>query len=587
MSHPGGRERAPSKDLASAIQASSRGLTLHSYRIASLPIINHVLERMRLEPFLKQYLPSTGRESKIPTARGLLVLLRNLLLAREPLYGIGEWAAPCAPDLLGLSSDQMLALNDDRVGRCLDRLFDADRCSLILSVVTHVIREFAVSLDELHNDSTTVSFYGKYENARPGRRRRGQLTLGILFGHSKAHRPDLKQLLFILTVAADGAVPVHFTATDGNTTDDTTHPRTWDLLCELTGRPDFLYVADSKLATTDNMAYIHRRKGRFISVLPRTRKEDKKFRERVQHNPSSISWKEVHQGVDEDGEVLDSFRIADQPALSAEGYRLLWFHSSRKQDLDQSARAARLERCLQELAAFRRRLQSPRTRFRDRVKVGEKIEGILNESSAFGLIQVEIKRDDQESFRQQGPGRPGPKTPYVRHTRSRFDLAYRIETDAVAAESLTDGIFPLVTNDSTLTGKKVLLAYKRQPLIEKRFKQVKTDYEVAPVYLKDVARIEALLTVYFLAMLVQSLIEREVRRAMSREGLDTLPLYPEGRSCKAPCVRRILDVFENVQRHELTKRGETQPTILKTELSHIQERLLGMLNIPMTPYRSG
>jgi transposase len=79
--------------------------------------------------------------------------------------------------------------------------------------------------------------------------------------HSKDHRPDLKQLVWILTVTADGAVPIAFRVADGNTADVTTHIDTWDALVALTGEVDFLYVADSKLATFDNVAHIHTRGG--------------------------------------------------------------------------------------------------------------------------------------------------------------------------------------------------------------------------------------------------------------------------------------------------------------------------------------
>ena len=70
-------------------------------------------------------------------------------MSREPLYGVGEWAARYLPRLLGLTPAQLPSLNDDPVGRCLDRLFDADISSLTLAVVTHAVREFAVDLDEL------------------------------------------------------------------------------------------------------------------------------------------------------------------------------------------------------------------------------------------------------------------------------------------------------------------------------------------------------------------------------------------------------------------------------------------------------
>ena len=57
----------------------------------------------------------------------------------------------------------------------------------------------------------------------------------------------------------------------GNTVDDGTHIGTWDLLYELIGHADFFYAVDCKLASTENMAYIHQHQGRFLTMLPRTR----------------------------------------------------------------------------------------------------------------------------------------------------------------------------------------------------------------------------------------------------------------------------------------------------------------------------
>ena len=150
-------------------------------------------------------------------------------------------------------------------------MFDGLNNSLILSVVRHVIEHFELSLDELHNDSTTVTFHGDYDESALVGFRRGLRTMGITWGHNKDHRPDLKQLLYTLTVTEDGGVPIYFTTDSGNTTDDTTHLKTWELLRELVGHPDFLYVADCKLASRENLRAIEARGGRFITVLPRTR----------------------------------------------------------------------------------------------------------------------------------------------------------------------------------------------------------------------------------------------------------------------------------------------------------------------------
>jgi transposase len=125
----------------------------------------------------------------------------------------------------------------------------------------------------------------------------------------------------------------------------------------------------------------------------------------------------------------------------------------------------------------------------------------------------------------------------------------------------------------------LLLAYKQQPMIEKRFSQLKTDFVVAPVFLKEVSRVQALLCVYFLALLVESLLERELRRAMEGAGVESLPLYPEGRACRRPTARRVIDLFEDVQRHELKVKGQAT-VVFTTELTRLQRRVLRLLGMP-------
>src|SRR3954467_9096952 len=342
--------------------ARAAGQTLTSWRVAALPILDHILRRLRLQDVLRDHLPREDRRSRVATATGLLVLVKNLLVSREPLYGVGEWAARHAPGLLGLTPAQLPALNDDRVGRCLDRLFDADIPSLTLTVVAHAVREFGVALDELHNDSTTITVHGDYEGADRERTLRGQLRLAVTWGHNKDHRPDLKQLLYILTVTRDGAVPVQFRVESGNATDDRSHRATWELLCQLTGRRDFLYVADCKLATAEHMTHLHQNGGRFLTVLPRTRGEDTAFRKTA--SEGKTYWRAIHDKLDDEGNLVDRFGVHEPEATSAEGYRLIWYHSARKAELDALARHKRVERALAALAELQVKLSSPRTRYR-------------------------------------------------------------------------------------------------------------------------------------------------------------------------------------------------------------------------------
>src|SRR5512135_3258114 len=160
-----------------------------------------------------------------------------------------------------------------------------------------------------------------------------------------------------------------------------------------------------------------------------------------------------------------------------------------------------------------------------------------------------------------------------------FDLTYRIVHDRLAEEALCDGIFPLITNERAMSERELLLAYKQQPRIETRFAQLKTDFVVAPVYLKETSRIQALLCVYFFALLVEALLERELRRAMEGAGIESLPLYPEGRACRRPTARRMIDVFEDVHKHDLTE-GRRPAVVFSTELTRLQRKILRLLGMP-------
>ena len=263
-------------------------LTLESRFDGGLPLVNAILARLKVDRLLERALPSGGRLS---AARALGVLLRNIVLnERQPIYTHAEWARRVEPTLVALAEGEAAYLNDDRVGRALDRLFDADRAALLTELVVGAIGEFRVDLDQLHNDSTTLTLTGEYKGADGGEVR-GQPTVVVTYGHNKDHRPDLKQLLFVLTVSADGAVPIHYRALDGNTSDSTTHIETWETLRRLAGRSDFLYVADCKLCSKPTLAHIDKHGGRFITVLPRNRREDRWFRSHVQtHDPP---WQEA------------------------------------------------------------------------------------------------------------------------------------------------------------------------------------------------------------------------------------------------------------------------------------------------------
>ena len=310
---------------------------LQSRTVGALPIVGAFLERLGIGAMLEDELPTDPR-AQLSVAQSLGVLLFNIVCERAPLYALGEWVANHDEVALGIDEGDGRLINDDWTGRALDRLFDCDRAALVTRIALSAIRHFQVATDELHNDSTSITLQGDYAEADGGTMR-GKPTVAAARGHSKDHRPDLKQLLWVLTVSSDFAVPVHYRLYDGNTSDTEPHTEIWDTLVTLVGKPGFLYVADSKLATGDNMGHIASNNGRFLTVLPRTRSEDGDFRRWVRTNDPD--WVLVRDnGVDADG-LRDSYLMWEAPWPSKEGYRVAWVLSTAKRHHHGERRRAR------------------------------------------------------------------------------------------------------------------------------------------------------------------------------------------------------------------------------------------------------
>src|SRR5271166_1781078 len=551
--------------------------SLNTERLGPLPLVNHFIERMGLAALLEKHVPTGDKRCRVPHAQALGVLVRSIVVEREPIYRAQETVHGFAAGLFGVAGEDIESLSDDRLGRALDRLFEADRAALLTEVVLAVAKRFAVQLKRLHNDSTSIAFCGQYRDGRMSKS--GKLAPAITYGYSKDHRPDLKQLLFILTTDADGGVPVQFRTADGNTNDSITHIETWTTLKAVAGRADFLYVADSKLCSHDNLSFIDRAGGRFVTVLPRSRREDKLFRKWLQTD--TPSWELIwdRPSVRHPDGPRDIWSVYRDPLGSAEGFSIIWVWSTLLTLRQQARRHRNIATAIEALNSLRRRILGPRSRVRGGPRIDLEVELILEHNHARRYLKVKRIPRPEHTFKQTQRGRPGPDTEYRRVTRRRYDLEWAVDQPAIDYDKKSDGMYPLISNDRTLTAAKILEAHKGQPTIEKRFEQIKTVHEIAPVFLKNTMRIEAFFTLYFLALLVQALIERELRLAMKRERIKELPIYPEQRLCKRPTTEQILRLFSLAERHTLLRDNKTVQSF-PPQLTDIQLQTLDPLGIP-------
>jgi len=548
-----------------------------------MPIVNRFCRRLQLEErfagALGEVLSPRGRKVDVSHAGVLCVLVRNLVVSRLPLYRFQDWVGSHVPGQLGLTIEESQLFQDDRVGNSLDWFFEADRATFSTDLVIHMVKEFRLDLSQIHNDTTSLTFSGEYLTASPEFGSPFTITLG----NNKDHRGDLKQLVFSLCVARDGAVPVQHQVWDGNTADDNIHIETWDALRAIVGHPKFIYVGDCKLASQPNLRHIVGNGGFFVTVMPATHKEYARFENWIQANEPP--WEELIRRPDPRGRERPDqvFRGYEDPLGTADGYRLNWIHSSEKAYLDKRSREAKIEKADRALNALRRQLGKKGAKTEDQIR--KHVDEILKAPDVRRWLAVDLQLIEKATYKQEGPGRPGKDTQYRRETKHDFQLTWKARSEMIQWDSRMDGIFPLMTNTplEVTSPKDVLEIYKFQPYLEKRHEQLKSVLKVVPMWLKSPRRIAAFLTVMFVALVISSLIEREIRIAMRKEGLESLPIYPEQRECQNPTAEKVLQLFEGMRRSRLFEGGLLVQTFWD-DLKPVQRKVLRLLEVSTAEY---
>jgi transposase len=211
------------------------------------------------------------------------------------------------------------------------------------------------------------------------------------------------------------------------------------------------------------------------------------------------------------------------------------------------------------------------------------ITAILKKHGVNELIQIQYGTSIETERVQISKGRPGKNTQYKIVTRSIHTLTWSRDRKEIKKEANTDGVFSLLSTDTALSTKEVLQAYKYQPRLEKRFSQFKSYHRAAPYYFKSISRIESNLFVFFIALVIQALIEREVRSKMREEGIRALLIYPEKREAEQPTTNKIIDLFEAVSTYSIYE-GDCIVEEFRDELSDTQKTILKYLDINESDY---
>ena len=544
--------------------------------LGEMPLLQTMIQNLRFREVLDSYVKAHGNET-IPAVDTLLLMVCNITCGRQPLYELPEWIDRLEQRSLGKVDSGGCLFNDDRFGRALDKLFEADRASLVIDIVLRVIEATGVDLSQLHNDSTTVKTTGQMSQ---------KSTTGLQFkhGHSKDHRPDLKQIVYNLTISADGAVPLHYKAYPGNRTDDTLHIEIWNTLCQITGRDDFLYVADSKVCTHKQLAHIVRHGGRVVTLMPQTWKEADLFKQAQRQSPRKKERILRRLLPNSEQEYETFYRLAGSDHTAQGHYPLHWIYSTEKKKRDQKTREKRLRKAEADLSELTIKLNIRQLKTRSQIQ--KRVEQLLHSQGVESFYHIDIGEVEQESRKQIGRGRPTNKTRYETIINTIYTLTWRRNNAALKREKHLDGLFPILCTDQTLTAKAALEAYKYQPRLEKRFYQLKTVHLAAPTLFKKIERVEAMMLLFFLALILQAVIEREVRKQMNASKIKALSIYPEHRLAYHPTTAKIFDRFHDISTYQIKTKDRVVEEY-RDELTDLQKEILTLLGMTEQDYWYG
>lgn len=463
---------------------------------------------------------------------------------------------------------------DDRFARALDTLYAADRASLVTDIALRVIETTGVDLSELHNDSTTVKSFGQMP---------GKTATGLYFtqGHSKDHRPDLKQIVYNLTISADGAIPLHYKTYPGNRTDDTLHIEIWHALRQITGKADFLYVADSKVCTQKQLAHILRHGGRVVTLMPETWKAASHFKETLRQTVKA-KQRILRRPLPNDKETFETFDCFCGTQRTEKGrYPLHWIYSTQKKKRDRAAREKRLQKTEHALTELMGKLNA--RHLKTKAQIQQRLEKILQSYAVESFYHTEIGEVKQQWIKKIGKGRPGKNTRYKTIIETLYTLSWTRNKHALEREKKVDGLFPILCTDPAMTAKAALEAYKYQPRLEKRFCQLKSVHNVAPTLFKRVERVEAIMLLFLLALILQAVIERDVRLKMKTSDIKALSIYPEHRLAYHPTTAKIFERFQDISNYKVVD-GNQVIKVYRDELTELHKEILGLLGMTENDY---
>lgn len=547
-------------------------------RLDHLPLVGAMLRELAVKETLEALIPPHERH-EVTVGECVEALVLMILTGEHALSRVAGALAGYDLEVIFQRPLDAAHFHDNRLGRALDALWRAGLDRLYGAVISQAIQRYALDLARLPTDTTSLKVYGAYERDDE----EGPL---ITCGYRRDHRPDLKPLLCGLTVTADG-VPVWGHVTDGNRSDSTEHRfHITQLRQYLPDLDEPLLMADSKFFAGETMALAAEHRFRFVTLVPQTVTLRQELVDAAEF--SSLPLLGEHPGRrkgqlerDHGGSVVRPYRCKTATGEVQElPLRFLVVESTPLAKAKAPRLAAAQQAEQTQLATVQQQWQ--RRSFACEADAHQAASLCLQELALHSHHLTFTVEPEWVAVKRAMRGRPPKGAPRPECQVWWVRWQGQEATGAIATHAQRARRCVLATNvldAQQLTDADLLQAYKGQPAVELSFQWAKNPAAIAPIFLETPTRIAALGCVYLIALLVYTLVERQVRKRLTERG-ETLPDRPSPSS--HPTARTVFQLMRNIAVVTIGWAGQLSRQV--TTISPVQLHVIGLLGYEESIY---
>ncbi len=484
-------------------------------RLDHLPLVSACMRYLEIAKTIDEIVPPHPL-NHVTTGECVEALVLSILTGEHALYNVSDVLSQYDTSVIFQKEVDPNWFHDNRLGNGLDDLKATGLDILYSALISKAIIKHSLGLSHLHFDTTSLSLYGEYNSDE-------ELPL-VTFGYSKKHRPDLKQILFGMTVTQDGNVPITGRITAGNTSDSTENRFNITSLRNII--PDLsksILAADSKFFSgpTLELAYQDQNNLSFVALVPKTVgirnelvKEDGDFQLLLTKEGRKKGTFEEYKGYSvirpyvyelEDGRKVERtmrFLVLESTTLEKKkGKKIDVGISAEEKELIETANGLKKKTFSCEKDA-----KNEASQIKNKKKV-------LYHSLNLDVqkIEVPVKR---------GRGRPRNDEKALTEEKWVIESSFSLDKEKVDERRKSESRYVLATSvfdKEKLPDDEILKVYKGQAGVESNFKWAKNPAAVAPIFLNTPDRIVALGFVYLVALMVYTLMERQIRNKLKEE----------------------------------------------------------------------